>query len=627
MDSDQHLLAAARAGDVEASAALLARHAPAARALGQRYVTSPVVDDVLAEAFDEVVSGAGDDAGPRLPFRARLLRAVRDGAARRAGTVVDGAAPALPDDAVLRAYRAVPEPLQDVLWYRMVEALPSPDVARALGLPLSAVPPAIARARDGLRDAFLDRHREPAVDAGCTWVDSRLRAYLRGRTRDKETLAVREHADRCARCGVVVEEAEGVGQRLAAAMQSLVLGPTGLGDLAGVGLAVERGPRTDAVPTARTTGTTVALEGTAGAVAGSTAAATTAGAGRALAASPAARTPRPAAAAAASASAEPGGSARSALGRVPGRSTGARLAGAVSDRPAETFAVVALSALLATVGVALVAGGQQPGPGERATGVEESATTTPGGEPAAGTTPWDAGDGSGGASGPDPSSPGGSSVGDPDAGGSQPSWAYPGTIPVRAPETAPDGSATGGSPRDTNADASPDGVGTSSAVGRPTGDGDAAVTGSPTRERPSVTPAPGVVDPTTPASGAPAGSTPVRVTPVAPTPARPVPTTPVPGNPAPANPAPANPAPAAPSPAKPAPAPPAPPAPVAPAPGDGRPGRPPADGSGGPGNGGPGNGGPGNGPPGGDGPPGQGPPDGRPGNGPPGGGGPPGRNR
>ncbi|MFD0538728.1 RNA polymerase sigma factor [Actinomadura luteofluorescens] len=58
-------------------------------------------------------------------------------------------------DALVRAFRSLPERWQTVLWYTVIEDEPVGQVAELLGMEKGAVSQLAFRAREGLRQAFL----------------------------------------------------------------------------------------------------------------------------------------------------------------------------------------------------------------------------------------------------------------------------------------------------------------------------------------------------------------------------------------------------------------------------------------------------------------------------------------
>src|SRR5699024_7057835 len=94
-----------------------------------------------------------------------------------------------------------------------------------LGLSPNATSQLAARARDGLREAWIQAHLA-SVDEGSDhqWVIERLGAHTRGNLGTRDRQKVDAHVADCARCAVVASEAEDVGGRLAMILLPLAVG-------------------------------------------------------------------------------------------------------------------------------------------------------------------------------------------------------------------------------------------------------------------------------------------------------------------------------------------------------------------------------------------------------------------
>jgi hypothetical protein len=109
-------------------------------------------------------------------------------------------------DVVARAFRTLPERWQAALWYTEVESLTPAQIAPLLGLSANGVAALAYRAREGLREAYLQQHLHEPLDAGCRGVSGKLGAYVRGGLAKRETAEVDQHLETCERCRALLLE-------------------------------------------------------------------------------------------------------------------------------------------------------------------------------------------------------------------------------------------------------------------------------------------------------------------------------------------------------------------------------------------------------------------------------------
>ncbi|MQY06855.1 sigma-70 family RNA polymerase sigma factor [Actinomadura macrotermitis] len=231
-ESDAALVAAARSGDERASGELFQRHHGAvlgyARSLSR---DQHAAEDLVSEAFARTIAALREGRGPKEAYRPYLYAVVRNTAvdwartARR--TVVtdevaqwaDGSPEEIPDvdelDALVRAFRSLPERWQAVLWHTVIEEEPVQEVAELLGMEANAVAQLAFRAREGLRTAFLAASVEGHPD--CAEFTAQLAASTRrpGRRRSR---ALRQHLETCERCRRAAAEMSDLNGRLRAAL-------------------------------------------------------------------------------------------------------------------------------------------------------------------------------------------------------------------------------------------------------------------------------------------------------------------------------------------------------------------------------------------------------------------------
>lgn len=241
--SDADLIRRTRAGSEDAYAELFTRHRGIALGVARRVAGPDHAEDLVADAFLKVLAVLRNGGGPDDAFRGYLLTTVRNlhlnkiRSTRRESLVPDyedverhlvvgdGVDDLLDSHAVGRAFAALPERWQTVLWLGAVEGRPNDEIARLLDLTPNAVAALSFRARDGLREAYLADHLLDAQDRGCRRFTDLMPAYVRGNlTRPRQTL-VTEHLDGCVRCAGLVAELSLVEANLAAYLAPLLFVP------------------------------------------------------------------------------------------------------------------------------------------------------------------------------------------------------------------------------------------------------------------------------------------------------------------------------------------------------------------------------------------------------------------
>lgn len=243
---DAELVVRARAGDDSAFGVLYERHVESARRLAQLYASSAAdAEDIASEGFTQVLSAVRAGGGPREAFRPYLLTTVRRIAARKAAGAkrdmptpeLESYAPQVPfDDPVLadleasliaRAFAALPERWQAVLWHTAVEGQSPAQVAQHLGLSANGVAALAVRAREGLRKEYLQAHLSAEkMERECRRCASRLGAYVRGSLGARASRRVEEHLAECDRCTPLVPELREISGRLRGILAPLILGPS-----------------------------------------------------------------------------------------------------------------------------------------------------------------------------------------------------------------------------------------------------------------------------------------------------------------------------------------------------------------------------------------------------------------
>src|SRR5262245_8873225 len=243
--SDAELITSVRAGSDAAFAVLYERHAGAARAAARSLGASRSdVDDLVAEAFTRVLSALRRGAGPEIAFRPYLMTCVRNAwydKARKDGRVdVPGEVPEdinlallnVPPDSedarmVAAAFASLPERWQMVLWHTEVEGRPAAEVGPLLGLAPNAVAALAYRAREGLRQAYLQAHLQLPPPDGCRDTITKLGAYVRDGLSARDRRKVDEHLKSCERCTALLLELQEVSTSLRGVLVPVLLGVSG----------------------------------------------------------------------------------------------------------------------------------------------------------------------------------------------------------------------------------------------------------------------------------------------------------------------------------------------------------------------------------------------------------------
>ncbi len=243
LPTDADLIRASRSGDTAAYGSLYERHVGAARGLAGQLVRGPAeVDDVVAEAFARVLDLLRRGGGPNDAFRPYLLTAVRRVAYDRyraesrqvvSGEMeafdpgqpfIDPAVAGLERTMIARAFLSLPERWRAVLWHTEIEGAKPAEVAAMLGLSANGVAALAYRAREGLRQAYLQMHLS-TVRQECRPIADKLGAYVRGGLSKRDATAVAAHLEDCADCRATRAELADVNVALRGVVAPIFLGP------------------------------------------------------------------------------------------------------------------------------------------------------------------------------------------------------------------------------------------------------------------------------------------------------------------------------------------------------------------------------------------------------------------
>jgi RNA polymerase sigma factor (sigma-70 family) len=224
--ADAVLIEAVRRGAMSAYGLLYQRHVSAAYNLARQLACCAAeADDLVAEAYAKVLSALRSGCGgPDVAFRAYLLTALRHTAydrTRRArkielaedvslvfGVSAEAVSEEFDDTAVrdldrsliAQAFARLPERWQAVLWHTVVEEQTPAEAAPILGLSPNGVSALAYRAREGLRQAYLQMHLVETTDRHCRAAAERLGAWTRGGLAKREKSQVDGHLGLCGRC-------------------------------------------------------------------------------------------------------------------------------------------------------------------------------------------------------------------------------------------------------------------------------------------------------------------------------------------------------------------------------------------------------------------------------------------
>ncbi|WP_420367226.1 sigma-70 family RNA polymerase sigma factor [Curtobacterium sp. L1-20] len=263
---DRALIERARAGDRAAFAALWTAHSEAARRLAGSITQTFDADDLVSEAYLKIFTALQAGKGPTGPFRPYLFvtirnlavswsRRKRDDSIEEAESFPDPRATdtailvALDEQLTMRAFRSLPERWQQVLWFTEVDGLQPQEIADRLQLKPNSVAALAYRAREGLRQAWIQAHIDSAA-AGSDhrWALEHIGQAVRSSLSPRNRAKYDAHLAGCANCTVIAAEAQDTSARFTSALLPIAVGITGTAGL-GEFLAHARTP-TDATPNA-----------------------------------------------------------------------------------------------------------------------------------------------------------------------------------------------------------------------------------------------------------------------------------------------------------------------------------------------------------------------------------------
>jgi RNA polymerase sigma factor (sigma-70 family) len=216
---DAALIAAVRQGRSDLYGELYARYVAAATAYGRRLTRNgDDADEIVAEAFTRLLVMIRRGAGPVDEFRPYLMRTVRNLAFDRSRSerkveltdqttllegveqFVDPVEQAVDRALLTQAFVRLPPRWQQVLWLTCVLGHGIEQAGEALGLNASAVTSLAYRAREGLRQEFLQALVPVSLRRSCDPHAGRLGALVRGGLGAGPRRRVELHLTACRPC-------------------------------------------------------------------------------------------------------------------------------------------------------------------------------------------------------------------------------------------------------------------------------------------------------------------------------------------------------------------------------------------------------------------------------------------
>lgn len=241
-DIDEALILRVRTGDGEAFALLYQRHIGSATATARLSARNPSdVSDLVAEAFANVLAAIRKGNGPEVHFRAYLLATLRRLAktkniADEKNVLMDDLEPvagalahtnpalaAFEKEVVGKSFNDLPQRWQEVLWYTEIAGMTPAEIGPKLGISANAVAALALRAREGLKQSYLQNHISTS-EAGCRDYARHLGAYVRRGLTRRRTQKVDAHLRDCLHCTAILLHLDDVGTGLRAVIFPAAMG-------------------------------------------------------------------------------------------------------------------------------------------------------------------------------------------------------------------------------------------------------------------------------------------------------------------------------------------------------------------------------------------------------------------
>ncbi|WP_162908192.1 sigma-70 family RNA polymerase sigma factor [Allorhizocola rhizosphaerae] len=250
LESDAYLISLVRGGDVDAFGRLYERHVGAAKRLARVLAHDPSdADDLVAETFTKVLAAMRAGRGPDTAFRAYVLttlrhtlydRTRRDRRVEFTDDLTHYESLSTPDDPLIgrletsyaaRAFARLPERWRTVLWHTEVEGESPAQIAPLLGLTPNGVAALAYRARERLRQMYLQEHIDISDSPRCHWTGMHLPGYVRAQLARRDRAKVEDHLAVCQQCRLLHRELTEENSGLRGVLAGLLLGSAARGYL------------------------------------------------------------------------------------------------------------------------------------------------------------------------------------------------------------------------------------------------------------------------------------------------------------------------------------------------------------------------------------------------------------
>jgi RNA polymerase sigma factor (sigma-70 family) len=231
--TDAALLLRVRAGDIDAYADLYQRYVSVAMRCALKSMRQPAdAADAVSDCFTRILLAIRSGKGPEQHFLPYLLSAVRNASietSRRTARTIPVGTDAMnehqhllpepgADDSVFRsidralvvqAFSGLSQRWRDVLIRTEIHGQSPTEIAQEIGMSPNGVSALAARAREGLRAAWLDAHLAvPTTNAPatCRIVQPDLGTWMLGKLRTRRASVIEGHVGQCTNCSMVLDE-------------------------------------------------------------------------------------------------------------------------------------------------------------------------------------------------------------------------------------------------------------------------------------------------------------------------------------------------------------------------------------------------------------------------------------
>jgi RNA polymerase sigma factor (sigma-70 family) len=240
--TDLELMDRVRAGDRDAFGELYGRYRrlgyATALSLG---VSAADADDVVAEAFLQIFDALLERGRSVETFGAYLATSVRHGVYRRhrlgkrlkltdrvedldsAQQFADTSVTSFERATLARAFDSLPSRWREILFYTLVRGWKPSQAAPRMGLSANAAAALGLRAREGLRQAYLQAHLTTLEDEQCREFAQRLGVWTRAGMPARESQRLSKHLETCASCEAFAGELADINRNLRPAALAILL--------------------------------------------------------------------------------------------------------------------------------------------------------------------------------------------------------------------------------------------------------------------------------------------------------------------------------------------------------------------------------------------------------------------